>query len=223
MSCVARVELVCYSLQSALARPRIPIGRGSSLKICAVWVRVPPRAPKSPGHTASRWRGANCSLRAFSYSRHRLASRCSVGPLLRQVHGTPHYQVQHYVAPDNELIMKLHYQPRHVVEADIGFARNQICGEFICCQQYEKRYSKEVCNISNICWHPISLSVEFSTQGRLLYFQGSGQDLLFGFIESHKQSNIASRNALEFLCGGGLSGFNIVHIRNCIRSDLLYS
>lgn len=105
----------------------------------------------------------------------------------------------------------------------IGFARNQICGEFICCQQYVKRYSKEVCNISNICWHPISLSVEFSTQGRLLYFQGSGQDLLFGFIESHKQSNIASRNALEFLCGGGLSGFNIVHIRNCIRSDLLYS
>lgn len=30
----------------------------------------------------------------------------------------PDYQVQHYVAPDNELIMKLHYQPRHVVEAD---------------------------------------------------------------------------------------------------------
>ena len=36
----------------------------------------------------------------------------------RRAHGTPHYQVQHYVAPDNELIMKLHYQPRHVVEAD---------------------------------------------------------------------------------------------------------
>lgn len=118
VSCVARVELVCYSLQSALARPRIPIGRGSSLKICAVWVRVPPRAPKSPGHTASRWRGANCSLRAFSYSRHRLASRCSVDRRHRRTHGTPHYQVQHYVAPDNELIMKLHYQPRHVVEAD---------------------------------------------------------------------------------------------------------
>lgn len=118
VSCVARVELVCYSLQSALARPRIPIGRGSSLKICAVWVRVPPRAPKSPGHTASRWRGANCSLRAFSYSRHRLASRCSVDRRHRRAHGTPHYQVQHYVAPDNELIMKLHYQPRHVVEAD---------------------------------------------------------------------------------------------------------
>ena len=35
----------CVSIAKLCESPCIPIGRGDSLKICTVWVRVPPGAP----------------------------------------------------------------------------------------------------------------------------------------------------------------------------------